>query len=189
MGLLSEEQKEAALKKLNEMCIANQYRIGTGFLTTYQILSVLSEGGYIDTAYRMLENTKQPGWLFAVTKGATTVWGNWYGINEKGEPVDSHNHYAPGAVVAWLFSHCAGITPLKPGFEEVRIRPMPGGSLLYARAEYESIRGTIISDWKIENGNFILSVVVPKEVTAEICMPNGEVRYVEEGTHKFSCML
>lgn len=131
------------------MCIDNQYRIGTGFLTTWQVLQVLADNGYVETAYKMLENTDRPGWLYAVKKGATTTWENWNGITDKQEPVDSHNHYAPGAVVAWLFSHCAGIRPSKPGFEEILIKPMPGGSLTYAKASYESCKGQITSEWEM----------------------------------------
>lgn len=187
MNLLTEEQKKAALKQLNDMCMQNEYRIGTGFLTTYQVLQVLADGGYVETAYRILENTKQPGWLFAVTKGATTTWENWFGIDEKGVPVDSHNHYAPGAVVAWLFSHCAGIVPLKPGFEAVGIQPVPGGSLTFAKAEYESVRGKIVSAWEWENKRFHLHVEIPDGVTAEVILPDGKTEHVAGGSYDFAC--
>ena len=188
MGLLTDKQKEEALIKLNEMCVQNQYRIGTGFLTTYQILSVLADGGYVETAYRMLENTKQPGWLFAVTKGATTTWENWYGITEDGSPTDSHNHYAPGAVVAWLFSRCAGIVPIEPGFRSIRIRPLPGGSLTFARAKYQSVRGEILSSWEKDEKEFHLHVEIPEKVKAEIILPNGEEKHVIGGIHDFICL-
>ncbi len=188
MGLLTDKQKEEALIRLNEMCVQNQYRIGTGFLTTYQILSVLADGGYVETAYRMLENTKQPGWLFAVTKGATTTWENWYGITEDGSPVDSHNHYAPGAVVAWLFSRCAGIVPIEPGFRSIRIRPLPGGSLTFARAKYQSVRGEILSSWEKDEKEFHLHVEIPEKVKAEIILPNGEEKHVIGGIHDFICL-
>lgn len=172
MHLVDGTAAETIAAKLNEICIAGEYKIGTGFLTTWQVLQVLTDYGYADTAYRMLENTKQPGWLYAVSKGATTVWENWEGITKKGEPVDSHNHYAPGAVVAWLFSHCAGIRPLKPGFEEVLIRPFSGGSLTFARAEYESCKGTIVSEWKRDGDVFMLQVEIPDGVHARIELPD-----------------
>lgn len=173
MHLLSGKEKEQAAAQLNALCEANEYRIGTGFLTTWTLLQVLTENGYTETAYRMLENTKQPGWLYAVTKGATTTWENWGGIDETGKPVDSHNHFAPGAAVAWLFSTCAGITPAAPGFTRIRIRPIPGGTMEYAACSYESIQGRIVSEWKKKDGFFRLHVEVPEQIPAEVILPDG----------------
>ena len=89
MELLTEEQQKKVASDLNDMVVANEYKIGTGFLTTPAILPVLTRYGYVDTAYKMMENTKQPGWLYAVTKEATTIWENWYGRDENNFPRDS----------------------------------------------------------------------------------------------------
>lgn len=185
MGLIKPEKENLVAAALNEKCRENDYKIGTGFLTTWQLLPTLTRYGYIDTAYRVLENTKQPGWLYEVSKGATTTWENWYGINEAGIPVDSHNHYAPGSVVAWLFRYCAGIRPLEAGFGKVLIQPVPGGSLTWAKAEFNSIHGLISSSWRIEEGVLVLDVVTP--VDAKIRLPNGETHEVRAGSHTFSC--
>lgn len=185
MGLIKPEKEQAVAAALNEKCRENNYRIGTGFLTTWKLLQTLSQYGYIDTAYRILENTKQPGWLYAVSKNATTTWENWYGIDENGVPVDSHNHYAPGSVVAWLFSHCAGIRPLEAGFSSVLIAPIPGGSLTWAKAEFESVHGRICSAWRIDGDTFYLDVATPME--AVIRLPDGQTHTVGAGTHSFCC--
>jgi len=187
MGLADRREKAQIMKQLNEKCIENNYKIGTGFLTTYKILSLLSDYGYVDTAYKMLENTKQPGWLYAVTKGATTIWENWYGVDDKGVPNDSHNHYAPGSVGAWLFSHCAGIRPLKPGFNEILIKPMPGGTLTHAKASYVSIHGEIVSEWELKDGKFTLDIQVPQGIYATVALPNNEEHHVEGGAHRYTC--
>lgn len=189
MNLVDAQTKQHLAEKLNQKCIENEYKIGTGFLTTYKLLSVLADYGYIDTAYRVLENTKQPGWLYAVTKGATTTWENWYGINEKGVPVDSHNHFAPGAVAAWLFAYCAGIQPAAPGFRKVRIQPMPGGTLTHVECSYDSVQGTIESCWKREEGVFSLHVKIPEGIPAEIILPNGEKQEVTGGVHDYQISL
>ena len=185
-GLLNEEESHAAIAELNKKIIANQYKIGTGFLTTWRVMDVLTQYGYLETAYKMLENTLQPGWLFSVTKGATTVWENWYGINEAGVPVDSHNHYAPGAVASWLFSVCAGIKSRQPGFAEVHIEPKPGGTLTWAKAEYQSCKGKIVSAWRIEGELFILDVELPEGIHGTIVLPNGETHAVTGGKHSFA---
>lgn len=185
MGLIEAEKEKRTAAELNRKCQENGYKIGTGFLTTWQLLPTLTKYGYADTAYRVLENTKQPGWLYEVGKGATTTWENWYGLDEKGVPVDSHNHYAPGSVVAWLFGYCAGIRPLEAGFKKVLIQPIPGGSLIWAKAEFKSIHGLISSCWRIEGDVFVLDVVTPVE--AEVRLPDGETHEVKKGFHSFSC--
>lgn len=185
MGLIQPEKENLVAAALNEKCRENDYKIGTGFLTTWQLLPTLTKYGYIDTAYKVLENTQQPGWLYEVGKGATTTWENWYGIDEAGVPVDSHNHYAPGSVVAWLFGYCAGIRPLEPGFQKVLIQPITGGSLTWAKAKFESVYGVISSSWRIEDGIFMLEVTTP--VDTQIQMPNGEIYEVCAGMHIFRC--
>lgn len=189
MKIVSDEQMEQMARALNEMCIANNYKIGTGFLTTYQILPVLAENGFADTAYKMLENMDMPGWLYPLTKGATTTWENWYGIDEYNIPRDSHNHYATGSVVQWLFSYCAGITPTKPGFDEIQIRPTPGGSLSYAKARYHSIKGDIISEWEIIENDFFLYVETPEGVVCRIVMPDGQEHKYLGGKKKLHAKL
>lgn len=184
MGLLTEEQQKKVASDLNGMVIANEYKIGTGFLTTPTILPALTKYGYVDTAYKMMENTKQPGWLYAVTKKATTIWENWYGRDENNFPRDSMNHYSPGSVITWLYQVVAGITTLEPGFEKISIKPIPGGSLTFAEAEIDTCKGHVTSSWKIENGKFNLKAEVP--VNAIITMPNGEPHEVGAGNWEFS---
>lgn len=106
LGLAEETQEKQIVKALNRLVIQNHYRIGTGFLSTPHICSVLSDHGYANTAYHLLENEEAPGWLYEVNKGATTTWENWYGIDTNNKPANSLNHYSPGAVIGW---------PVQPG--------------------------------------------------------------------------
>jgi alpha-L-rhamnosidase len=181
LDLLPEADKIKNVERLNQMVISNHYRIGTGFLTTPFILPVLSDYGYVDTAYRMVENTERPGWLYAISKGATTIWENWNGINDRGVPHDSLNHYAFGAVTGWFFSHVAGITPLEPGFSRIRIKPTPGGSLKHAQCRYESAAGLISSSWRVDGENFTLDIETPSET--EVYLPDGTHNIVQSGQY------
>lgn len=185
MGLTEGEEAKAIAGELNRMCIAGDYKIGTGFLTTYKLLPTLCDYGYTDTAYKMLLNPEYPGWLYAVGHGATTTWENWKGIDENGIPHDSLNHYSPGAVVSWFFSYCAGIKPLEPGFSRVQIAPVTGGGLTWAKAEYDSIRGKIISSWKLDDHSFTLEIRTP--VWTSVLLPNGDSCEVEAGEYTFTC--
>ena len=156
--------------ELNRMVVANGFRIGTGFHTTYKILPVLCDYGYVETAYKMLQCEDCPSWLFEVKQGATTTFENWNGIAEDGTVQDSQNHYSPGAVAAFLFAYTAGIRPQKPGFEKILIKPVPGGTLTHAEAEYDSVQGKITSAWRIDNGKFMLDITIP--VSAQVELPD-----------------
>ncbi len=187
LDLIGEDEKRENMRLLNAMITENEYKIGTGFLTTPFILPLLTDFGFTETAYKMIENTQRPGWLYAVENGATTIWENWNGIDDNGVPRDSFNHYAFGAVVSWLFSHTAGINPLEPGYEKIRIKPIPGGSLSFANCTFDSPSGTIKSEWKIGSGSFKLTVDVPVE--AQIDLPDGTKHSVGNGFHSFECPL
>lgn len=189
MGLVTGEERKAVASRLNQMCKEKNDCIGTGFLTTWQILQVLTDHGYADTAYRVLENTQCPGWLYTVTKGATTTWEKWDGINREGRPSDSLNHYAMGAAVSWLFSHCAGIRPYQPGFEEILIKPIPGGSFTNARGEYDSPVGKIISAWERDGENFTLHIETPSGHKVHVVLPDGTCYDTDGGSADYSCRL
>lgn len=189
MGLVDYEEGRVIAKQLNDMVITGGYKIGTGFLTTYRILMVLCDYGYVDTAYKLMENEGCPGWLYEVKKGATTTWENWLGVDDNGKPTDSLNHYSPGAAVAWLYQYCAGIRLEKPGFEEIKIQPVPGGSLTWAKANYESCKGTIVSEWKIENGIFYLHVQTPAGVPTTVILPDGSNHTSNGGVMNLDCKI
>ncbi len=187
LDLLPESDKVKNVERLNRRVIENGYKIGTGFLTTPFILSVLTDYGYVDTAYKLAENRERPGWLYEVDKGATTIWENWNGLDERGVPRDSFNHYAFGSVTGWFFSRVAGITPLEAGFKKIQIKPTPGGSLTYAKCRYKSAAGLIISSWQKQSHEFTLSINVPTE--ASVHMPDGTTHQVSKGDHTFTCRL
>jgi len=87
-----------------------------------------------------------------------------------------------GDISAWFYKALAGINPdpAAPGFKHFIIRPHPVGDLTFARAEYDSIHGQIVSDWKIKDGKFHLHVVVPPNTTATVCIPDARLDNVRE---------
>lgn len=188
MGLVEEKQARKIVRKLEKKCQKNQFKIGTGFLTTYQILQVLTDYGYKETAYKMLTQTDCPGWMYEVDKGATTIWENWMGIDENGLPKDSQNHYAMGASVSWLFSRIAGITPAQPGFSKVKIQPTIVEDLNWVNATYRCAHGDITVKWEIKNHIFELDVMLPVDVSADIVMPDNTTHSISNSAH-LSCEL
>ena len=167
-------EKEDAEKELVEAVKGYAYCVGTGFLSTPFILPVLADAGEVETAYKMLENTRKPGWLGEVADGATTIWENWEGDV-------SHNHYSPGAVCEWLFSSVCGIQV--EGENYFVIAPLPGGSLTDASASYQSIYGKVSVAWKKEEKNISYEIEIPANTSALVRFPDGRKQTLGAGKY------
>jgi alpha-L-rhamnosidase len=58
-----------------------------------------------------------------------------------------------------------------PGYRRFSIRPRPGGGLEWARGSYDSIRGRIAVEWRIDGGDLRLDCTVPANATAMVAVP------------------
>lgn len=186
LGLLDEETAQGVAADLNADAVARNYKVGTGFLSTPFVLGVLVKYGYVDTAYRMLENTQAPGWLAMVAQGATTVWENYLAYDEEQHPImQSMNHYSLGAVCSFLFETVCGIQVA--GENRFTVRPVPGGTLTYAEASFVSPYGKISSGWKRVKGQIEYTVEIPANTTAVVSLPDGTSHEIGWGRHQFVC--
>jgi alpha-L-rhamnosidase len=162
---------------------ARNWHLSTGFLGTPFLLFTLADHGRADVAYRLLLNDTYPSWGYMLSKGATTWWERWNG--DTGDPsMNSYNHYAFGSVIAWVYRYAAGIdTTTGSGFKEIVIHPHLDARMTSARAEYESVYGKIVSDWKgTPSGPFSLSVTVPANTSAQVFLPEiGGAQLIEDG--------
>lgn len=151
----------------------------TGFVGTPLLCATLSDHGYHDLACMLLNRKEYPSWLYPVTQGATTIWERWDGQKPDGTFQDvgmnSFNHYAYGAIGDWLYRYVAGLNPdpQNPGYKHIIFKPQPGGGLSYARAEFESMYGTVVSYWKLEAHRMIYEVGIPANTTATVILPNA----------------
>jgi alpha-L-rhamnosidase len=92
--------------------------------------------------------------------------------------MNSFNHYAYGAIGAWLYNTVAGIEadPAQPGYKHIVLRPQPGGELTHACGKLKTLYGEIISQWKIYDNRFEWTVVVPPNTTASAHLPTSGAR-------------
>ncbi len=198
------EQKNYA-RNLNRLVQEAGNHLTTGFLGTPYLLFALSDYGYVKEAYQLLLQDTCPSWLYEVKAGGTTIWERWDALRPDGTVnlgegnvkdisdqnmnlgggMVSFNHYANGAVGDWLYRRTAGIEPVKAGYREFRIRPVPGGGLTWVNCRKETPYGTIVSDWKIEDGIFKLDVTVPFGTRAEIMLPDGQKFQVKNGEYHY----
>jgi alpha-L-rhamnosidase len=67
-----------------------------------------------------------------------------------------------------------------PGFRHFLLKPAPVGDLTFARTEYKSIHGVIVSDWRIENGALHAAVTAPAGTTATLYLPSVSADAITE---------
>ncbi len=184
MNLLNEEKRAFVIRHLVDEIAIRNCHLSTGFVGVSYLHPVLTRFGRDDVAYRLLLNDTFPSWGYSIRQGATTIWERWDGwTREKGfqDPgMNSFNHYALGSVGEWLYDTVAGISPAEAGYGRILIRPRIGGGLTSARGAYDSIRGRIVSDWKMQGGALQLNVTIPANTTATVHVPVRGARPVTE---------
>ncbi len=192
-GLLDESVRSVAATELVRHIKGRNYHLATGFVGTPYILEVLEETGHIDVAYKLLEQETFPSWLFPVKNGATTIWERWdgwtpdKGFQDKG--MNSFNHYAYGAVGAWMYRTVAGLEldPEDPGYAHIVFRPRPGGAITWAEAGLETRFGQAGIRWELKGEGLELKLIVPAGARATLQPPPGYVAgktAYGEGTHQ-----
>lgn len=174
------EQFVASLKKEND-------HLATGFLGTPFVLFALQKAGHPELAYKVVLNKTYPSWLQQVIWGSTTMWERWDGWRpDKGfqDPgMNSFNHYWLGCVSEWLFTQAAGIDTDGPAFKRIVIRPevlKSGEGFQFVKGKYSSIRGTIRSEWELEDSGLNLHVTVPGNCVATVHVPARSLADVRE---------
>ncbi len=192
--LVPQEKREATGRYLAEMVAENGNHMATGFLGTRPLLPVLSASGQHDVATFLLQSREFPSWGYEIENGATTIWERWDSYTREdafgrhNAAMNSFSHYAFGAVCEWMFATLAGIQSDGPGFKKIIIRPSPpapGSNAMHdpidwVRASYDSIRGTIRSDWKLADGRFDLNVRIPANTTATVYLPTTDAASITE---------
>ncbi|SHN14775.1 glycoside hydrolase family 78 protein [Cryptosporangium aurantiacum] len=191
--LVDDVQLATAGRRLAEIVRRDGGRIATGFAGTPHVAHALTKTGHTDEAYLLLLREEAPSFLYAVTRGATTIWERWDAILPDGtvnpSGMTSLNHYALGAIANWLHTVVGGLRPTEPGYRTVRIAPRPGGGLTFARTAHETRRGRLEVEWRVTDDGMELVVVVPAgtEATVELPLhPTDEVSQVGPGTHRWT---
>ena len=176
-NLLPDDSRPKAVAYLREGIRKYNGHLSTGFLSTRCLMLELTRNGYNDEAWQLITNRTFPSWGFMIANGATTMWERWDGyVPGRGfqDPgMNSFNHWAFGSVGEWMFQSIVGIQPdeRSPAWKHFVIRPRPGGGVTWAEGRYDSIRGLIASDWKIEKGGLALAVTIPANTTATRYVP------------------
>ena len=62
-----------------------------------------------------------------------------------------------------------------PGFKKFIIKPEIMPEVTWAKGYYDSVRGRIVSDWRLQGSTLTLNVEIPANTTATVCVPGKEI--------------
>lgn len=197
MGVLNEENKAKAVTNLlstiqrpneDELGVMRpEYSLMTGFIGTASLNHALSDNGKSETAYRLLQQTSYPSWLYSVKNGATTIWErlNSYTVEDGfsgNNSMNSFNHYSFGAVAAWMYNYSLGIQREEenPGFKRFVLMPTPDPTkeMKFAKGYYDSMYGRIESEWRWQDSGWIYKTTVPANTVATLYLDVDSIKNV-----------
>jgi len=179
LNLVPDAHRDMAFDAMvDDVLTKHDGHLTTGIRGTPYMLEVLSDRGRADVAYTIANQKTFPGWGYMIERGATTIWEHWaYSDNTY-----SHNHPMFGSISGWFFRSLAGIRPAPDaiGLDRIVIRPRLVDDLQWVKASYDSVRGTIRSDWERTGDGLEMTVAVPVGTMALVHVPASEPARVRE---------
>ncbi len=177
-NLAEEKYRKRITESLKTNLANHKNHLATGFVGTPYLCHTLSENGLHDLAGNIFLKEDYPSWLYAVKKGATTIWERWNSIMPDGSfdesGMNSLNHYAYGSIGDWMYEKLAGIQNVEPGYKVLKIEPKFIKGITSVAATFESVYGTIRSAWCCQDGKITVDVTVPANTQAYIKLPEKE---------------
>lgn len=191
-GLYNSELEEKFEKRMIEKFIPYDGRMNTGFHSTLPLMKELVKRGYAEKAFQLLETTEFPSWGYSIEQGATSIWERWDGYVKgrglQGAGMNSFNHYSFGAVGEWMYQNILGIQldSNYPGFTHFTLKPLPKGTLTWAKGSYHSISGNIKASWKKKDNQFEYSYTIPANTSATVYIPSKNMKSILINGEKLS---
>ena len=186
-GLTPERYRNKVVKTLDSYCRENGYRLTTGYMATPFLLGILCEYGYVETAWRIMEQTEYPSWRYLIGTGVDTMTENWEGLTSK-DLYASMNHYGLGSVCRWFFESLGGIRVFEgtPGFQKIVLRPVIIPQIGAFEVTYKTHTGIIRVAWKVQGDFADIEIEIPKGSSAMVTLPNGKTKELQNSRFTFS---
>ena len=200
MGIVPDDCKEEVVKNIVEnIIVKNDAHVPCGVIGISWLLRGLSDNGFSDIAYMIATQKSYPSWGYMAENGATTIWELWNG--DKASPkMNSGNHVMLlGDLITWVYQYLGGIRQIATphsdlgsekglAYKHVVLKPsFDIQGCESARVVFHSPYGDIHSEWKKTQRHVEWHVLLPCNITADVCLPDGTVKTVGSGSYDFSC--
>ncbi len=177
LGLAEDSERGAVLGGLVKGIEDGRYRVTAGDVGFSYLVKALTDAEQGDLLYRMVCQEEGPGYAMQLAKGATTLTEAW-----DADPRSSNNHCMLGHVAGWFYRGLAGIREDEsaPAFKHFVLRPQMPEGLEWVKAHYDSVRGRIESEWRVNGGNVEWKFTVPPNTTATVYLPGARIATTKE---------
>ncbi len=175
--IVPEEARGECAYYLNEIIKQNRYRVDYGTIGSGCVLRALFENGYSDTAYQMMIQKEEPGYMYWFDSMKLTSFPEMWGM-----PGSSLNHGAFSDIIACMYRYLGGFrhSEDKPGKKFLKISPVFPAALNDFSAEYIGYKLC----WQKENNGIMIRVSIPVDCEAQLQL-NEETQTLFAGNHKF----
>jgi alpha-L-rhamnosidase len=166
LGLVNPTNQAAVTAAL--VVNVNSQGLTAGDIGHRYLLRTLADMGRSDVVFHLHGGTNDPGYGYILNQGATALTEAW-----DANPADSQDHFMLGHITEWFYHDLAGIQldPASPGFQHIIVKPAFVGGITWVNADYNSVRGIIVSDWSLTNNSASLNVTIPVGSTGDIYLP------------------
>ena len=171
MNLTDPQNKKNVINNIVKDIQSRNNALTAGDIGFRYLLKVLDDAGRSDIIFAMNNRSDVPGYGYQLAKGATALTESWQAL-----PNVSNNHLMLGHIMEWFYEGIAGISQSEgsAGYKKMVIRPQITGDIDFARADFNSVYGTIKTDWKKTKDAFELKTTIPVNTSAMICLPAEE---------------
>ena len=185
LGLVPQENEQQVADKLCRLVEESNNHLDFGMLGSKTVLRMLVKYGHADVAYKMATQTDSPSWGDWLKKGLTTPPETWVLSPDFRDA--SLNHVFLGDINAWMYNDLAGINydENNPGFSHFFITPHFVKDLNWVKADYQSVKGLIRSEWQRNSAGITLKVTVPANTSATVIV-DGKSTELLSGEHQLS---
>lgn len=181
-GMVDKEYEEEVAQNLAKELRRNNYALTSGDVGYRYLLQALNKFGYADIIYKMNSRSDVPGYGYQLKKGATSLTESW-----KAEGA-SHNHMMLGHLMEWFYSGLGGISQSENSvaYKEIVIKPEFVEDMTYVSTGYESPYGQINYNWEKKDNVVNLTVEIPVNTTALVCLDKNNNSVISEGNSKIT---
>lgn len=183
LDVVPEEVKADLAQRLNEL-VLQRGALDTGFGGTRYLMPTLTDYGYNDAAFLLLDRPQFPSWKNMLSYGSGTICESWKGASDMlDEESLSMNHFTLGAVTGWMFEALGGIRyrENEPGFTHVTLKPSFIRQIGDFKCHLDTVNGRIKSEWKYEGDTVIYRFSAERPIT--LILPDGSSSEYPAGEH------
>lgn len=169
-GAVPENHRSAVHANLCREILVNQNaHLDVGDPVFYYMTQYLTDHNASDIVFAYMNQPTYPGYGHFIQRGLNTWPETW----DAQGPEASMIHGCFTGISAWFVRGVLGIRsdPAAPGFRHFVIKPAVVGDITWAKGEYRSPYGRIGCDWKLDNGMLKVTVDVPPNSSATVCLP------------------